>query len=79
MAHEVASDWKTMLRSSGPEGSGARDKVFKQMENAIAFWESSRKYNELCELYWPGSQLDQSEKVQRTANKVGLSTVPRAL
>ncbi|KAL3901446.1 MAG: hypothetical protein SGCHY_000596 [Lobulomycetales sp.] len=43
-----------------------------QAENLLCFLQATQKHSELCNLYWPMSNLTEQEKLKRTANFVGL-------
>jgi hypothetical protein len=45
----------------------------KDGENILHYLQGAGEYNRLMALYWPESSLSESEKISKTANRVGLS------
>jgi hypothetical protein len=70
---EVRQRFRRQREETDPE----KIKMYRtDAENMLTFLYSRRRYNELMELYYP-PEMEQSEKVARSARRVGLE-LPKA-
>ncbi|KAL2913786.1 hypothetical protein HK105_206665 [Polyrhizophydium stewartii] len=75
--------WSAQVKAGFRKGAAATDTAEvharrRDAENLLTYLQSNREYKELMERYWPSSSLTPQEKIERTANRVGL-TAPKPI